>query len=241
MKQDKIAEKKFFDNYPHRYEVLTGQGYERILAEFAKLINPRRGERLLDLGCGSGALTGRLGRWSLELTGVDISIKNIIEASGRISPAQFIAGDIERIPFQNNTFDIIFYSGVLHHFPNMKEIIQEGIRVLKPGGRFFSYDPNQENPFMWIYRDKKSPFRSSRGVTSNEILISKDVLKRCLESAGLRRISVKAISGVTYKFVAGTLVRKVLPLYNLVDKVLDCSFLKEKYGAFLIASGQKPL
>lgn len=241
MKQDKIAEKNFFDNYPHRYEVFTSEGYERILTEFAKLAHPQPGERLLDLGCGSGALTRRLGRWSLGLTGIDISIKNVLEARSDVLQAKFIVGDIEKVPFKNNSFDAIIYSGVLHHFPHILEVVKEGVRILRPGGYFFSYDPNQHNPLMWLYRGKSSPFRSSEGITSNEILITRERLRKSLESAGLRRVLVTAISGITYKFVAGRLARKVLPLYNLVDKVLDCSFLKEKYGAFLIASGQKPL
>lgn len=239
MKQDRIAEKTFFDKFPYHYEVLTSGGYERILAEFAKLIHPRRGERLLELGCGSGALTKRLARWPLELTGIDISIKNILEARNDIAEGRFITGDIEKIPFKDNTFDIIVYGGVLHHFPNMTGVIEEGLRILKPGGYFFSYDPHQGNPFMWLYRDKKSPFRSTRGITSNEILINKKSLRRCLEGAGLRRVLVTAISGVSYKFVAGLLARKLLPFYNLVDKAIDRSFLKQRYGAFIVAGGQK--
>ncbi len=40
--------------------------------------------------------------------------------------------------------------------------------MLRPGGRFVAFDPNRMNPFMWLYRDRASPFYSSVGVTENE-------------------------------------------------------------------------
>jgi hypothetical protein len=40
--------------------------------------------------------------------------------------------------------------------------------VLKPGGRFVAFDPNRMNPFMWVYRNRASPFYSPIGVTENE-------------------------------------------------------------------------
>ena len=40
--------------------------------------------------------------------------------------------------------------------------------MLRPGGRFVAFDPNRMNPFMWLYRDRSSPFYSPVGVTQNE-------------------------------------------------------------------------
>ena len=239
MKQNKAAEKEFFDRYPRRYEVLKNEGYGRILKELIRKVNPQKGWRLLDLGCGSGSLLQRFKQGEMRLAGIDISIKNIRQARTFLSGDRCIVGDIERVPFMDNTFDVIIYGGVLHHFPQMADILQEGHRILKPGGHLFSYDPHRYNPFMWIYRDRKSPFRSGEGVTTNEILITKGMLREALGYAGFTSISVTAISGVAYKFVAGTLARKLLPWYNLIDKIIDRSFLRERYGAFIIASAQK--
>ena len=73
-----------------------------------------------------------------------------------------------RLPFATASFDGILLSGIVHHLPDPKRCAAEVFRVLRPGGRFVAFDPNRMNPFMWLYRDRSSPFYSSVGVTENE-------------------------------------------------------------------------
>src|SRR3989338_8335143 len=76
--QDKQKEIRFFDTFEDEgYDALNERGYNRILAEFKKLVNPITEEVMVDFGCGTGAFTSRVRKFGLNCTGIDISPKCI--------------------------------------------------------------------------------------------------------------------------------------------------------------------
>ena len=97
---------------------------------------------------------------------------------------ELIEGDAENLPFANESFDGVLLSGLVHHFPDPRRLAVEVRRVLKPGGRFVAFDPNRMNPFMWLYRDRASPFYSPVGVTENERPILACAGRRSLPQRG---------------------------------------------------------
>ena len=103
--------------------------------------------------------------------GVDISPKLIEIASGKYPNVEFRVGNILRMEDPDESFDVVLYSGVLHHFPEMDPVLEEGLRILKKGGCLLAFDPNQSNPAMWLYRNPASPLFSPVGKTENEILL----------------------------------------------------------------------
>lgn len=240
-KQVKKTEREFFDRYAgqRRYEVLGEKGHQRLLSKFESLVQPRKGEELIELGCGAGAFTQRLTKLNLDITGMDISFKSIALAKKNIPDVEFVVGDIEDTGFKNNSFDIIVYSGVLHHFPDLSKVLGEGFRILRPGGRLFSYDPNLRNPIMWLYRHPKSPFYSSKGLTLNERLLTKEEIERKLKKAGFRKVKVESISGITYKSIEGKIASSFLLLYNLWESLFAHLSISKRWGSFLISWGLK--
>lgn len=240
--QDKRAEKDFFDEFASHgaYDVLDERGYRRIVHEFLKLVKPREGQSFLDIGCGTGAFTGRLARLSLEGVGLDLSRGNLDVACRHLPAVSFVAGDTELLPFADNSFDVVTFSGILHHLPSLKLGLREGWRVLKPGGSLFAYDPNGRNPAMWLYRSPRSPVSSRKGVTVNERLLTAEELESALMEAGFANVASVGVSGIPYTYVAGFLVRKLLTLYNLADLLLDKTPLARHIGSFLISFGRKP-
>lgn len=242
-KQDKKLERKFFDRYAgqRRYEVLGEKGYQKLLGEFQGLVRPRKGEELIELGCGAGAFTQRLTKLNLDITGMDISFKSIALAKKNVPDVEFMVGDIEDTGFKNNSFDIIIYSGVLHHFPDLSKVLGEGFRILRPGGRLFSYDPNLRNPIMWLYRHPKSPLYSSKGLTPNERLLTKEEIERELKKAVFKKVKVESISGITYKSIEDKIASKFLPLYNLWESLFARLSISKRRGSFLISYGLKEI
>jgi hypothetical protein len=93
---------------------------------------------------------------------------------------------------------------------------------------------------MWLYRSPNSPLSSREGITVNERLLTKRELESTLAAAGFMDVISVGVSGITYKYVAGFFVRKMLALYNLADVLLDKSGLGSHIGAFLISYGRKP-
>ncbi len=109
----------------------------------------RSGDRVLDVGCGTGDLTlAAAARASAqgEVVGIDASPEMIQVArqkAGRHgAAARFDVAVIERIPFSDNYFDVVLSSLMLHHLPgDLKQRgLAEVLRVLKPGGRLLVVD-----------------------------------------------------------------------------------------------------
>jgi SAM-dependent methyltransferase len=151
-------------------------------------------------------------------------------------------GDITRTGLPDGGFDIIVYSGVLHHFDTSgfrREVLAEGHRILAPGGRLFAFDPNFHSPSMWLYRDPRSPLFSDKGKTENEVLLRKSELADEIRSAGFAEVDVRGASGISFHYVESALARLILPLYNLYERAIRLSPFEGTIGTFLISSAKK--
>ncbi len=96
------------------------------------------GERLLDVGCGTGLLLARLAEAlpAVQLAGVDLSPAMLAEARGRL-PARAIlaAADAESLPFAAGSFDVVVSSSSFHYWPAPEQGLRQIRKVLRPGGR----------------------------------------------------------------------------------------------------------
>ena len=105
------------------------------------------GAKVLDLGCGTGALSLRLARRQFDVTGVDISgemLAQLSQRTGRLK-INLVRANIFSLPFHDSTFDAVVSRWVLPHFSDWGSAVEEVARVLKPGG-FFIFDfPSREH------------------------------------------------------------------------------------------------
>jgi len=243
---DSDREIEFFDRFAAEhgeYDVLGDDAYARLTALFRKWIQPRPGQRCIDLGCGTGAFTTALRSFDLDLVGMDISPVSIEKANRGAQGERYVVGDICATGFPDNSQDIVVYSGVLHHFPARAaraRVLSEGFRILAPGGHLFSYDPSAHSPSMWLYRSPRSPFFSSKGKTPNEVLLSRDELAGELREAGFGPLIVRGIGGITFRFVMSPRARYLLSLYNVYERALRYSRFENRLGTFLVCAGKKP-
>lgn len=100
------------------------------------LLNPQPGERILDLGCGDGALTEKLVAAGAEVVGVDSSPDMVAAAIRRGLNAHL--GDAFSLAF-NSEFDAVFSNAAMHWMKRDPDAVIRGVyRALKPGGRFAS-------------------------------------------------------------------------------------------------------
>jgi ubiquinone/menaquinone biosynthesis C-methylase UbiE len=97
-----------------------------------------KGARLLEVGCGMGSDLMQFARGGAKCTGVDLTPRSVEISRDRFRlygmPGDFSLSDAERLPFGENTFDVYYSNGVLHHTPGTQTAIMEAYRVLKPGG-----------------------------------------------------------------------------------------------------------
>ena len=97
-----------------------------------------QGKKVLEVGCGI-AIDGRfLSEHDVDYQAVDISIESLMLATAHLRqqglPVRFANADATVLPFADDTFDVVFSFGVLHHVPDTKAACREIARVLKPGG-----------------------------------------------------------------------------------------------------------
>jgi ubiquinone/menaquinone biosynthesis C-methylase UbiE len=98
-----------------------------------------RDKVVLEIGCGLGTDAINFARAGAHYTGVDLTERSV-ELVQRRFDFENLRGDLrtadaENLPFADNTFDLAYSHGVLHHTPDTQRAINEVHRVLKPGGR----------------------------------------------------------------------------------------------------------
>lgn len=111
---------------------------EPYLPEFAKF-HEGAGKDVLEVGVGMGADHHEWAKSSPKsLTGIDITQAGIKFTSQRLSlndnRSRLCQADAEKLPFKDNSFDLIYSWGVLHHSPDTPQAVSEVHRVLRPGG-----------------------------------------------------------------------------------------------------------
>lgn len=91
---------------------------------------------LLDAGCGTAPMISLLKEKYLnkKYVGIDLSLKMIERAKELNEEVEFIVGDCENIPFDENSFDVIINSQSFHHYPNPQEFFNSVSKVLKKDG-----------------------------------------------------------------------------------------------------------
>ncbi|MTJ13268.1 class I SAM-dependent methyltransferase [Anabaena sp. UHCC 0187] len=108
--------------------------------------------RILDLCCGSGQVTKFLVNFSENVTGLDASPLSIQRAEKNVPNATYVKAFAEDMPFADNLFDVVHTSAALHEMQpeQLRKIIAEVYRVLKPGGVFTLVDFHPPtNPIFW--------------------------------------------------------------------------------------------
>lgn len=116
----------------HRY---TKEWHIPIAADFASA----SGLKVLEIGCGLGTDGAQFAEAGADYTGVDLTEAAVELARKRFElfdlPGRFQTADAENLDFADESFDLVYSHGVLHHTPETEKAIKEIHRVLRPGGR----------------------------------------------------------------------------------------------------------
>ena len=127
---------------------------ERCCAFFRQHV--QAGSHILDCGCGPGSITVGLAQWAPDgqTVGIDLGAEQLDEARALardlgIENVTFRPGDMLDLPFDDNSFDVVFSQTVLYHIPNTEKAIAEIRRVLRPGGLVALRDATTASLVLW--------------------------------------------------------------------------------------------
>lgn len=145
---NKIAQKYDFIN---KVMSLGTQDYVKKSSINALKINKHY--NVLDLCCGTGDLARVIKKIEPEtiVVGVDFSQNMLDIAKSKSSNIQFIHADATKLPFEDNSFDIVTMGFGLRNIPNAEKAVEEIYRVLKPNGQFLHLDFGEKNVFSKVF------------------------------------------------------------------------------------------
>ena len=140
-------------------------GSERVNREFIeKYVRPREGESILDVGCGPADVVELMPQ--VRYTGIDWSSSYLAAARRRFHQrATFLVGDVKDLERKGlGNYDAVISMGVIHHLSDDEAVamLRSVHALLKPGGRFVSYDPcftEPQHPLArWIHKHDRGRF-----------------------------------------------------------------------------------
>ena len=135
-------------------QVLSGwhvKGQKRLVSEVAK---PSPGDRVLDIGCGTGAALSCLGQ--VDYTGLDMNPRYIAHAQRKHGDnGRFLCADVNEFDFPGERkFDLVLMFGLLHHLSNEEasRLLMRAWQLLDPNGRLVTMDNCHTDEQGWIER-----------------------------------------------------------------------------------------
>jgi ubiquinone/menaquinone biosynthesis C-methylase UbiE len=190
--RDKTASRRYFDGVADRYE--TDRRWRRVLRQqllTLAALELQPGDRLLDVGCGTGAALRVATPLVARAIGLDLA-PGMIEEAQRLAAdlpnAEFVVADAEELPFADGEFTAVLCSTSIHHYPQPRQAVREMARVLAPGGRIAIGDSNPEQLVVRLV-DR----RLKRQEPGHLGFVHPDELARLLGDAGFEEISLRRL------------------------------------------------
>ena len=117
----------------------------RRLQTLERLLGLRTGERILDIGCGTGWLASLCKKTDAQVWAMDIALRGVAGAKKRFPAVDcFQVGDIYHLPSESTVFDAVVLSEVVEHLGDIEGALAQVHRVLRPGGRVLVSVPYRE-------------------------------------------------------------------------------------------------
>jgi SAM-dependent methyltransferase len=142
------------------FEAPTAMENKAIVA----LMGDLRGKRLLDVGCGLGESSVYFALLGAEVTAADLSpgmvrcAMELAKVHGVTVQGWVQSGEELDVP--EGHYDLVYVANTIHHVTDKDRLFQQIHRALKPGGRFFSFDPLAYNPIINVYRRMATEVRT---------------------------------------------------------------------------------
>jgi len=151
----KASSREHFDRWSREYEHdQISRWLRELQLEALGMLELGPEDRLLDVGCGSGAAVRAAASIVADAVGVDLSPGMIVRArklAGATPNVQFQVADAEALPFDDATFTTLLCTTSFHHYPNPGSAVAEMARVLTPGGRIVIADMVTDRQIMRVF------------------------------------------------------------------------------------------
>ena len=154
-----------YDEGSHPYTEYPKQLCQYLFQSFGL----EQGMKMLEPGCGRGEFLGNFQDLGLDVYGVDIS-HEAKEFTTRFS-VNVCDVENEKLPFEDNTFDVLYSKSFIEHLHNPERYLAEAYRVLKPGGKLITLVPDWEANYKIYFDDftHRTPFTQTSLIDAYKI------------------------------------------------------------------------
>ena len=198
-----------------------------------------RGKRVLEFGCGSGIDAVEFAHNGAEVTAVDVT-ENACRLTKALAAEAGVRIDVVQtdstLPFDDNTFDLVYSFGVLHHIPDVENTLAEVHRVLKPKGKVIAMVYNKDS---LLYAYSIVHLHKSEDLSEEELTRKySERIKDCPYTKVYTKNEARELFEQCFADV------KIIARYNVIDTPLQRKTkldIDDKYelGWHLIVQGRK--
>jgi 2-polyprenyl-3-methyl-5-hydroxy-6-metoxy-1,4-benzoquinol methylase len=176
------------------------------------------GMKVLEIGCGTGLFTKEIIKKPVQLTAIDISPELIKVARKSIldSNVKFIIENAYQMTFEDQTFDAVIGSSVLHHL-DVDAALKEIYRVLTPGGYIAFTEPNMMNPQIILQKNIPA-LKKALGDSPDESAFFIWSIRKKLKNIGFTGIDIIPFDFLHPKTPNG-LIKIIIPFAYLAEKI----------------------
>jgi len=226
MEEQKVLQRKWYDRaFPPGEKRIIQVSIDTHIKRLKDFIPVQRVPISLNCGCGRGEQSDIFGR----SIGMDISLENIrlLKEAGK----QGIVADVEFLPFRDDTFDLVYGFGILHHMNDMKKGIAEAVKVLKIGGYIgFGGENNGLCPLNYIM-----PFIYGNWIIEKGFYrIRLGRLKKIFQELGIKEVQCSTRGMTIYG-----MGKSIYQLTSWMERILsDLPFIKP-FSGYCYLAGRK--
>jgi SAM-dependent methyltransferase len=190
----------------------------------------KSGMKVLEIGCGTGFFTKEITKKPVQLIAIDISPELIEVARRNIldSNVEFIIENAYQMSFDDQTFNAVIGSSVLHHL-NIDAALNEIYRVLTPGGFIAFTEPNMMNPQIALQKNIPA-LKKALGDSPDESAFFIWSIRKKLKKTGFTKIDIIPFDFLHPRIPKG-LIKTILPITDLAEKI---PLLKQISGSLYI-------
>jgi len=217
-----------FDGFAEKYDKWfeTGLGKYVLACEkelVLKLAEPKNGDRVLDIGIGTGIFATELLKYGVDITGIDVSEK-MLEIARAKGLNNVLAGNAESLDFPDESFDLVISITALEFIKDPEKAIAEMVRVCKKGGRVVVGTLGSGS--CWASKRTKAARRDPESVFRDARFYSFSELKRMAEKFGDNVVVKGAVFAPPHNNALCVFIGRT------IEKI--CQVIVPSMGAFLI-------
>jgi len=202
VKDQKAGARRWFDRRAGSYESgVTSRWRDPVQRESLEALQLGAEDRLLDVGCGTGAACRSAASVTASVVGIDLSpemVRQAREFASGLANVHFEIADSEHLPFDDGAFTAVVCSNSFHHYPDPGRAVREMTRVLAPGGRLVLGDACSDRTAARI-----ADVFLRRFEPGHVRLYRSDELGAFVRGAGLSRVELRRLSGGGFAIVRG--------------------------------------